>query len=797
MSGGKPPSPPTPSRAMPHSPTYSPQAGPAISFLDIRDMDAALVSCWMFKKSDVMGTWKKRYFWVQKGDLVYGDTMGAAVSGRLAAATAVLKMGEAINHKTLGALYTFTVGIPNTNDEWTLALPSIAERAVWSEAFQSLYATEPTEVQGNMRRVNISLNSSVGVEISSETHKEANNLFGSIAAHGLDSISIEELSEWIQSHPFFARGVDARTVALNVYSVCMTNPHSRLTRQSFINFFKYPFWITPDYKGRLSPVLLRDYKHSKGVMLSLLLAARPAPSDVPSISISDFLNSDEGSEEREERYQDRLTEMRMTRIVLPEELPPGVIPSFGSTVPVHSCSRMQCGIDTARSVRKLLCALSEELEHEVSYCSPLVDLLILVLDRDGEEFGGGGGDLSIHLKNNNPTSTEAAAFALVRRLIASTQSGSTLFLPLNSRDMEALALTFEMFVSVKIPHVYAAMYACGASAQNVFRRWMSRMFVGFFSRNTVYKVFDRFLADGGGVTVLFQAGLCALKLHSVLSGGLQFAKADDFAASLTGSMPFMGHMALRDDTTLVAPSSADVTLLMKYALSLGRDSINHSIKPDSYQHRVFRVPIVPPTVNSFVDQKDWLVLWSWLPITHHSKNPKLLFSTADHGYRLETLLAKCEDEPHYMIIKSIAPGGKPPADVFGVYVPSEWKNDSKQVGETFVFSLKPATERFLAVLTGGSELDSVHKQERKAPPPPPRDKKTLTEDPPKILMTVSPQMLALGSSQGFAALSLNHTLREGSCHPCPAFNNPYLAKHHVSGTVEVLGIECWGFLNDC
>lgn len=51
-----------------------------------------------------------------------------------------------------------------------------------------------------------------------------------------------------------------------------------------------------------------------------------------------------------------------------------------------------------------------------------------------------------------------------------------------------------------------------------------------------------------------------------------------------------------------------------------------------------------------------LVLWSWLPLSLHPKNPRLIFSTAENGYRLETLFNKCEGQPHYMIIKAIAPG---------------------------------------------------------------------------------------------------------------------------------------------
>jgi len=276
-------------------------------------------------------------------------------------------------------------------------------------------------------------------------------------------------------------------------------------------------------------------------------------------------------------------------------------------------------------------------------------------------------------------------------------------------------------------------------------------------------------------------------------------KPADYNTSVANSMPFMGHLALKDDSIVTAPTTADVSVLMKYALSLGRDSINHSIKADPYQHRVFRVPLVPPQSNSFLDQRDWLVLWSWLPMTHHNKNPKLLFSTAEHGYRLETLLNKCEGLPHFLVIKSIAPGGQPPADLFGCFVPSEWRHDSKHVGEAFVFSLRPATERYLGVLAGEGAEPEV-KEERKGPPPPPRSSSPLpekkVEDAPKLLMTVSNNMIALGAAQGFAALSLDHTLRKGSCHPCRAFSNPYLAKQHVSGTVEVLNIECWGFSSE-
>lgn len=717
---------------------------------------------------------------MQRGDLVYAETIGGTILGRIPASSAIVKMGEVVNHKTLGPLYSFTVGTPNNNDDWTLGLPSIPERAAWAETFQTLYATEPVGVQSNMRKINVSLvrqNMGVGVEIASETTREASNLFGAIASPGLDSMSLEELCGWIEAHPFFARGVDPRTVALNVYCICMTNPHSRLTRQSFINFFKYPFWITPDFKKQLSPGLLKEYKNSKGIMLSLLLSARPLSEELPALSMADFLRGGVA----DSPFHDRLQEMRLAKLKMPDEFPAGVIPSFGSPLAVHSCSALPCSLATARSTRMLLCALSEELDHVVSYCSPLADLLILTLEREKGEFGMRPG--SVFKPKTEPGAAEASTFSLVLRLISATQSGSTLYLPCNSRDMEALALTFEMFVSVKIPHIYAAMYACGASAQSLFRVWMSRLFVGFFSRVTVHRILDRYLAEDGGVSVLFQAGLCALKLHSILSTGMVFTKESDFTTSVANAMPFMGHLALKDESLLAAPSAADVALLMKYALSLGRDSINHSIKTDPYQHRAFRVPVVP-AFNSFLDQKDWLTLWAWLPASLHSKNPRLLFSTAEHGYRLETLLNKCEGQPHYMIIKSIPPGGHPPGDLFGVFISSEWRHDNKNIGETFVFSLKPSAARHLAVLGEDSDNKGVTRAEE--------DKK---DDAPKILMTVSASMLALGAAQGFAAISLDHTLRKGSCHPCPAFNNPFLASHE-DGNIEVLNIECWGFASD-
>lgn len=68
-----------------------------------------------------------------------------------------------------------------------------------------------------------------------------------------------------------------------------------------------------------------------------------------------------------------------------------------------------------------------------------------------------------------------------------------------------------------------------------------------------------------------------------------------------------------------------------------------------------------------------------------------------------------------------------------MFISTEWQHDNKNVGETFVFSLKPHSERYLAVLGEDERQGTAERKE---------------EDVPKILMTVSPTMLALGAAQG-------------------------------------------------
>ena len=46
--------------------------------------------------------------------------------------------------------------------------------------------------------------------------------------------------------------------------------------------------------------------------------------------------------------------------------------------------------------------------------------------------------------------------------------------------------------------------------------------------------------------------------------------------------------------------------------------------------------------STFIEDSDFEIVWSWLPNYLKLQNPILAYSTARHGFSLQTLYTKCE-----------------------------------------------------------------------------------------------------------------------------------------------------------
>nr|CAD7412710.1 unnamed protein product [Timema poppensis] len=169
-------------------------------------------------------------------------------------------------------------------------------------------------------------------------------------------------------------------------------------------------------------------------------------------------------------------------------------------------------------------------------------------------------------------------------------------------------------------------------------------------------------------------------------------------------------------------------------------------------------------------------LWSWLPVRITMYQPRLLYTTEEHGCSLTTFYVRVEMyEPTLLMIKTCN------NEVFGAYCSSRWyernlKDDhgNRQAyfgtGESFLFSLYPERAKYPWVGIDSSQDDPSlgHSAE--------------------LFMAADTKMLTIGGGEG-QAIWMDENIRFGKTDHCVTFNNPPLCE---SGDFEIRVLEVYG-----
>lgn len=181
--------------------------------------------------------------------------------------------------------------------------------------------------------------------------------------------------------------------------------------------------------------------------------------------------------------------------------------------------------------------------------------------------------------------------------------------------------------------------------------------------------------------------------------------------------------------------------------------------------------------STIVTPKQLQALWHWIPTRFSIYQPKLVFTSEEHGFSINTFYQRCEYcEPTILLIKTME------NEIFGAYLSTCWsqRNDEEQkspyfgTGESFLFSFAPEEKKYpwVGMLddgggVNGPESHSAH-----------------------LFMRAESNLIAVGGGEGDGIL-LEGGLTEGRSKKCATFNNAPLAKDGVfhCKVVEVITFE--------
>ncbi|UJR13338.1 hypothetical protein I4U23_000356 [Adineta vaga] len=192
---------------------------------------------------------------------------------------------------------------------------------------------------------------------------------------------------------------------------------------------------------------------------------------------------------------------------------------------------------------------------------------------------------------------------------------------------------------------------------------------------------------------------------------------------------------------------------------------NQQILTITPQHQI-NIP-----TNSMLNQEQFLILWNWLPVRLSISQPMLVFTTEEHGFRLQTLLNKIDELEYSLLIVKATNG-----EIFGAFCAGQWSDRHKRTyfgfGESFLFTLVPKETRYPWV--GQQSNDSNRQNQAKR----------------EMFLFVNNEKLIIGGGNG-DGLCIDQNLCEGLTTHCDTFDNqPLCSQTYFSiSTLEMIAFD--------
>ena len=163
--------------------------------------------------------------------------------------------------------------------------------------------------------------------------------------------------------------------------------------------------------------------------------------------------------------------------------------------------------------------------------------------------------------------------------------------------------------------------------------------------------------------------------------------------------------------------------------------------------------------SSIISDDQLLLLLKWIPERISVKEPRLLFSSDQHGTTLRAMLSKMQIFRETIILIKTTEG-----EVFGCYCSEPWTKRLSNIffgtGETFLFSLEPKPMKY-------------QWSEKAA-----------------LFISASNEYLLIGSGNG-SGIMLDDLLTKGRTERCDTFNNDPLCQSgdFICKSLEVIGFD--------
>eukprot|EP01102_Stenamoeba_stenopodia_P001838 TRINITY_DN11664_c0_g1_i1.p1 TRINITY_DN11664_c0_g1~~TRINITY_DN11664_c0_g1_i1.p1 ORF type:complete len:818 (+),score=160.29 TRINITY_DN11664_c0_g1_i1:215-2668(+) len=307
-------------------------------------------------------------------------------------------------------------------------------------------------------------------------------------------------------------------------------------------------------------------------------------------------------------------------------------------------------------------------------------LVMVAMTNDLIEYAPMLADLLCFLLSFLP---EDEAFVTCQIMIAHSEKQCR-FLWLSKRDLTVTATCLSSLISTLLPELNQAMIKCEVRIVELGEELLSSYFLPFLPYQTVLRIFDAYTLEGSVILLRISLGILLLCSEALI----QCESRAVFLATLHEKM-----QELHDADNLIFTSLNRFKLKHSEMIEMFKTFRDDVPEAQLAIPTVQYIPLVPSNTSRIITPEQFEMLWYWLPQRMHIEEPVLIFTTAEDGYNLNTLISKCSDwAPQIMIFKTHT------HCIFGAYITDPWPARSTESffgsGESFLFTLYPRERKY-------------------------------------------------------------------------------------------------------
>jgi hypothetical protein len=234
------------------------------------------------------------------------------------------------------------------------------------------------------------------------------------------------------------------------------------------------------------------------------------------------------------------------------------------------------------------------------------------------------------------------------------------YLPQNQHELVGLGPAFGKLLKMEHPKLFQVIGDISADDNDPFwQDYITNFLIGLIPQAFVWRIFDVYMVEGYIAVLKFTLAL--------------FKQQKPFL--LECDTPEQVHKALEShilseieiDVLAKAAQKYDIQYV-KVKKMLTTDALDPN--QSRLSTRVQRHSPKKLQDSGILADLHWIILWTWIPTKYRTMEIVLNYTTAEHGYRLATMIQMSRGAgPLLLVIKTIQ------RSIFGAFIPGGWPSE--------------------------------------------------------------------------------------------------------------------------